>query len=80
MVMQAHLITQFGTVCSVSSKLLESPRRTPGSRGSRGLRSAPRHQVLFVITGKYKGQSAKMHKTPQKKIQITANPTLTRRS
>ena len=59
---------------------LGSPRSAPGSRGSRSLRSAPRRQVLFVITGKYKGPSAKMHKTPQKKIQITATPTLTRRS
>ena len=59
---------------------LESPRSAPGSRGSRSLRSAPRRQVLFVITGKYKGPSAKMHKTPQKKILITATPTLTHRS
>ena len=59
---------------------LGSPCSAPGSRGSRGLRSAPRRQVLFIIKGKYKGPSAKMHKTPQKKIQIIATSTLTRRS
>ena len=56
-----------------------SPRSAPRSRGSRSLRSAPRRQVLFVITGKYKGPSAKMHKTIQKKIKNTATPTLARR-
>ena len=59
---------------------LGSPRSAPGSRSSRSLRSAPRRQVLIVITGKYKGPSVKMHKTPQKNIQNIATPTLTRRS
>ena len=59
---------------------LGSPRSASGSRGSRSLRTAPRRQVLIVFTGKYKGPSAKMHKTPQKKIKNTTTPTLARRS
>ena len=57
-----------------------APRRTPRPPGSPGRRSTLQQQDLFVITGKYKGPSAKMHKTPQKKIQNIATPTLTRRS
>ena len=59
---------------------LGSPRSAPGSRGSRSLRTAPRRQVLIVITEKYKGPSAKMHKTPQNKTQNNTKPTLTGRS
>ena len=38
-------------------------RRTSRPPGTRGPRSTPRWQVLFVITYKYRDQIANMHKT-----------------
>ena len=51
-----------------------------GSSGRPGRRSTPPHQDLIVITYKYKGQSARMHKTGSNKIQLTTKLILTRRS
>ena len=51
-----------------------------GSSGRPGRRSTPSRQDLVVITYKYMGQSAKMHKTGSNKIQFTTKPILTRRS
>jgi len=51
-----------------------------GSSGRPGCWSTPPRQDLIVITYKYRGQSAKMHKTSSKEIQLTTKPILTRRS
>ena len=48
--------------------------------GRPGRRSTPPGQDLIVITYKYRGQSARMHKTGSNKIQLTTKPILTRRS
>ena len=42
------------------------PRRTPGSPGTTGLRSAPRRRVLFINMYKYKGKVQKCTKVPEK--------------
>ena len=54
--------------------------RPSGFSGRLGRRSTPSRQDLVVITYKYMGQSAKMHKTGSNKIQFTTKPILTRRS
>ena len=51
-----------------------------GSSGRPGRQSTPPGQDLIVITYKYRDQSARMHKTGSKEIQITTNPILTCRS
>ena len=51
-----------------------------GSSGCLERRSTPSRQDLVVITYKYKGQSARMHKTGSKEIQLTTKPILTRSS
>jgi len=51
-----------------------------GSSGRPGRRSTPPHQDLIVITYKYKDQSARMHKTGSKEIQLTTKPILMCRS
>ena len=51
-----------------------------GSSGRPGRRSTPPGQDLIVITYKYRGQSARMHKTGSNKIQLTTKPILMRRS
>ena len=51
-----------------------------GSSGRPGRRSTPPDQDLTVITYKYKDQSARMHKTGSKEIQLTTKPILARRS
>ena len=66
------------------------PVRPPGSSGCRGSPSGsssrpgrwstPSRQDLIIITYKYRGQSAKMHKTGSKEIQLTTKPILTHRS
>ena len=51
-----------------------------GSSGRPERRSTPSRQDLIVITYKYMGQSARMHKIGSKEIQLTTKPILTRRS
>ena len=56
-------------------------RGSPSRSSSRlGRRSTPPRQDLIVITYKYRGQSARLHKTGSKEIQLTIKPILTRRS
>ena len=50
------------------------------SSGHPGRQSTPSRQDLIVIMYKYRGQSAKMHKTGSKEIQLTTKPILTCRS
>ena len=61
---------------SGSSRCRGSPSR---SSGRPGRRSTPR-QDLIVITYKYRGQSARMHKIGSKEIQLTTKHILMRRS
>ena len=51
-----------------------------GSSGRPGRRSTPSRQDLVVITYKYRGQSAILHKIGSKEIQLTTKPILMRRS
>ena len=51
-----------------------------GSSGRPGRRTTSSRQDLIVITHKYRGQGARMHKTGSKEIKLTTNPILTRRS
>ena len=46
------------------------------SSGRPGRQSTSSRQDLFVITYKYRGQSARMHKTGSNKIQLTTKPIL----
>ena len=70
-----------------ASGLRVRPSRSSGCRGSPsgssgrpGRRSTPSRQDLIVITYKYRGQSARMHKIGSKETQLTTKPILTRRS
>jgi hypothetical protein len=54
---------------------------SPSRSSSRpGRRSTPPRQDLIVITYKGRGQSARMHKTGSKEIQLTTKHIPTRRS
>ena len=65
-------------VCPLgSSRCQGSPSR---SYGRPGRRSTPSRQDLVIITYKYRGQSARMHKIGTKEIQLTTKPILMRRS
>ena len=62
---------------SGSSGCLVSPS---GSAGCSERRSTPSRQDLVVSTHKYRGQSARMHKTAQNKFQLTTKASLISRS
>ena len=72
-------LTSFGRPVRPSGSFgcRDSPSR---SSGSPGCRSTPPRQDLIVITCKYRGQSARMHKIGSKEIQLTTKPILTRSS